>query len=397
VVDERELPLAETVLVPPGRERWEIHFTALSFLAPQKVLFKYRLEGYDEDWLSAGTRRTAYYTRLPPGDYTFRVKACNDDGVWNEQGASLSFRVAPRFRDTWLFRALVAGLLVTLGASAYHVRMRRLRARELELERLVEARTHELLREKEAAETARAEAERHREVAEHANHVKTEVLAIAAHDLKTPLQTILGFSELAAAESVEGSPAAGYTRFIAGGAGRMLEIVESLLDMTALDEGRLVPSWAPVDVAQVAAHVVESNQAPADRKRQRLTLRAEPSLVLGDETRLAQVADNLVSNAIKFSPAGAAIEVEVCRAAEGIRLAVRDEGPGLSEEDLTRVFGRFQRLSARPTGDEISTGLGLYIVKRLVELHRGSVRAESDGPGRGSTFVVVLPVLDATA
>jgi signal transduction histidine kinase/ligand-binding sensor domain-containing protein len=398
VVDDRDLPLAPTVFVAPGKERWELHYTALSLLAPQKVQFKYRLDGYDEDWLWAGTRRTAYYTRLPPGDYTFRVTACNDDGVWNEEGTSLSFHVAPRFRDTWLFRAVAAGLLVALGAFSYHQRMRTLRAHKAALERLVEARTHELLLEKEGAEAARAEAERLRETAEHADHVKTEVLAIAAHDLKTPLQSILGFSELVSGECAPGSPAAGYTSFISSGAGRMLQIVESLLDMTALDEGRLVPSWAPVDMGLVAAKVVESIRSSAERKQQRLTLRAEPSLLVdGDEDRLAQVVDNLVSNAVKYSPPGSSIEVEVSRSAEGVCLSVRDDGPGLGESDLARVFGRFQRLSARPTGDESSTGLGLYIVKRLVELHRGRVRAESEGPGRGARFVVVLPALEPTA
>jgi signal transduction histidine kinase/ligand-binding sensor domain-containing protein len=393
-VDERQLPLDARSVVPPGSGRFEFHYTALSFVAPRKVLFKYRLEGYDEGWLSAGTRRTAYYTRMPPGAYTFRVAACNDDGVWNEEGASFSFRVAPRLRDTWPFQASVALLLAIAGASAYRFRVRALRAHKLELERLVEARTHELLREKEGAEAARADADRHREVAEHADHVKTEILAIAAHDLKTPLQSILGFADLAAAECEARSAAAQYTAFISGGARRMLEIVESLLDMTALDEGRLVPDWAPVDMGRVAARAIESNRSSSDRKRQRISLRTEPSAyVEGDEVRLAQVVDNLVSNAVKYSPTESSIDVEVSRSTEGICVSVRDQGAGLSEDDKARIFGRFQRLTARPTGDESSTGLGLYIVKRLVELHRGRVWAESEGPGRGARFVVVLPAL----
>jgi signal transduction histidine kinase/ligand-binding sensor domain-containing protein len=397
VVDERPLPAGAPAVVPPGRERWEFRYTALSFLAPRKVLFKYRLDGYDEDWLPAGTRRTAYYTRVPPGEYTFRVIACNDDGVWNEEGASFRFRVAPRFRDTWPFQASVAGLLLIAGASAYRLRVRALRAHKAELERLVESRTHELLREKERAETARAEAVRHREIAEHADHVKSEVLAIAAHDLKTPLQSILGFADLAAAECESGSPAAEYTGFISGGARRMLGIVESLLDMTALDEGRLVPSWAPVDMGRVAARASEANRASSSRKRQRIALRAEPSaFVEGDELRLVQVLDNLVSNAVKYSPTESSIEVEVFRSVEGICVSVQDRGAGLSETDLAKVFGRFQRLTARPTGGESSTGLGLYIVKRLVELHRGRVWAESDGVGRGARFVVALPALHPT-
>src|SRR5687768_5538489 len=97
LVDRRPFDLRGLGQAPPGRLDFEFHYTALSFMAPRKVRFQYRLDGFDEGWVDAGTRRAAYYTKLPPGQYRFQVKAANDDGVWNEQGASLAFAVPPRF------------------------------------------------------------------------------------------------------------------------------------------------------------------------------------------------------------------------------------------------------------------------------------------------------------
>jgi signal transduction histidine kinase len=110
-----------------------------------------------------------------------------------------------------------------------------------------------------------------------------------------------------------------------------------------------------------------------------------------DPDRLREAIDNLVSNAIKYSPVGGIIELSLAIGDEGAVIRVKDDGAGLSQDDLARLFGRFQRLSAKPTGGENSTGLGLFIVKRIVELHGGRVSAESPGPGLGATFTIRLP------
>jgi signal transduction histidine kinase len=153
-----------------------------------------------------------------------------------------------------------------------------------------------------------------------------------------------------------------------------------------------------MDFAGLAAEVVAANRPLAERKQQRIELEGVPSLTLcGDQERLREAIENLVGNAIKYSPIGAAIEVSVWRDGEDAVFAVRDEGPGLSPEDIGRVFGRFQRLSAKPTGGESSTGLGLSIVKRIAELHDGKVRAESPGPGLGAVFSLSVPMQRAAA
>jgi signal transduction histidine kinase len=154
----------------------------------------------------------------------------------------------------------------------------------------------------------------------------------------------------------------------------------------------------PVDFAALAAEVVGGNRTLAETKQQTITVSGEPSLTLnGDQERLREAIENLVGNAIKYSPVGESIDVGITREGGEAVCRVRDNGPGLSPEDQGRLFGRFQRLSAKPTAGEGSTGLGLSIVKRIAELHGGRVSADSDGPGLGSTFSLHLPAQQAEA
>jgi signal transduction histidine kinase len=384
--------------VPPGRHRFEFHYTALSLLAPRKVQFRYRLEGFDPDWIPAGGLRTAYYTRLPPGQYTFRVAASNNDGIWNEEGAALTLVVRPFFWETNLFRVLAALALLGIATFGYALHVRQLGERRRELEALVEARTHALVQEKERSEAARADAERERafaerqkEIAQEADRLKSELLSIAAHDLKTPLQSIIGYAELLL-EQPGGPNARDYASHCARAAQRMLDIVHKMLQSDAIEGGQLTPARHVVDVGRLGLATSGILQPQAAAKKQRIHTTAEEGcLVEGDEDWLRQVLENLLGNAIKYSPERRSIWLDVRKDNGFVRMAVRDEGPGLTVDDQGRLFGRFQRLSARPTGGESSTGLGLSIVKQLVERHGGRVWAESEGRGKGTTFMAELP------
>jgi signal transduction histidine kinase len=153
----------------------------------------------------------------------------------------------------------------------------------------------------------------------------------------------------------------------------------------------------PVDVAALVAEVVDANLPSAVNKQQTLSVSAPPNFVtLCDADRIREAIDNLVSNAIKYSQIGGKIAVTVAHEGGDTVIRIADEGAGLSPEDLGRLFGRFQRLSAKPTAGESSTGLGLSIVKRIIDMHGGHVTADSAGPGRGSTFTVTLPATETT-
>ncbi|HEV7499206.1 MAG TPA: ATP-binding protein, partial [Vicinamibacteria bacterium] len=379
--------------LPAGARTWEIRFTGLSFLAPQQVHFRYRLVGFDDDWVDAGTRRSAFYTQVGPGEYVFEVLAANNDGVWSETPARVVVKLPPRFHETRLFYALVAAALMLAGALAYALHVRGLNERRRELERQVLERTHELVAQQRLSEEARAEAERQREIAQQATAVKAELLQIAAHDLKNPLQVVLGHAEMAEVSLRQGKPTDEFIAHIHQAAGRMLGILTRLLDASAMDAGKLALRPQRLDLSDVAGIVVDAHRAAAERKGQELALVVNGALpVIGDADRLVEVVENLVGNAIKYSPLASRIVVTARLRGERAVIEVSDAGPGLSDDDKRRMFGRFQRLSARPTGGEPATGLGLSIAKQLAELMGGELSAESGGPGRGACFALSMPI-----
>ncbi len=252
------------------------------------------------------------------------------------------------------------------------------------------------------AELARAlkNAEEQQRRAEEANRFKTELLSIAAHDLKNPLQSIIGFSALIQEGAESPTESQMYVATIQNAAQRMFKLINELLNTTAIDAGKLTLHRCPCSLGELASVVVAANLQQANQKEQRIDFHAEPNCIAEvDAERIREVFDNLVSNAIKYSPMGKTIWVRIFRdtlSADGmpvIRFTVRDEGQGLTEDDMKKLFGRFQRLSAIPTGGESSTGLGLSIAKQLVELHDGKLWAESEGKNKGAMFVVELPIL----
>ncbi len=175
----------------------------------------------------------------------------------------------------------------------------------------------------------------------------------------------------------------------------MAKMVQNLLDANRIERGEMQWHLAPTDLARSVADVIESQLPLADGKQQVLQTQNEPGAftVLTDATVLTQVIENLVSNAVKYSPAGKNIYVRLKKSRVGVRIELQDEGPGLSAGDQKKLFGKFARLSAKPTGGEHSTGLGLSIVKRMVEAMNGRVWCESEW-GRGATFVVEFPTAD---
>jgi signal transduction histidine kinase len=233
------------------------------------------------------------------------------------------------------------------------------------------------------------------------NQLKSRFLATAAHDLKNPLGGIMLMVDRIRDEALGG----GSPELIAAQALRvhdvvqkMVQIINELLDSTVQEMGELTPCFKVANLGDLVHDVVQDNELYAASKDIRLhyreTLAAECWGSV-DRLRMGQAIDNLVNNAIKYSPVGRQIWIELTlRVVEGedrVHIEVRDQGPGLTAEDMARAFGPFQRLSATPTGGEYSTGLGLSIVKQMVEMHGGWVWIESE-PGKGASFLVEIPL-----
>jgi signal transduction histidine kinase len=231
-----------------------------------------------------------------------------------------------------------------------------------------------------------------------ANGFKNEILGTVAHDLKNPLGVILGRTEMLTeliSTSASKEAVTSQVDHIRDATRRLTSMVDHLISDAMADAFDITIRREPVDVAALVAEVADANQPLAVNKQQTIAVSAPSNVVtMCDTDRIREAIDNLLSNAIKYSPIGGKIAVVVTHEEDSTIIRVADEGAGLLPEDLGRLFGRFQRLSAKPTAGESSTGLGLSIVKRIIDMHGGEVTASSDGPGKGSTFTIVLPATE---
>ena len=226
------------------------------------------------------------------------------------------------------------------------------------------------------------------------NEEKNEFMGIAAHDLRNPLSAIQGYAEMIIedAQSLAHRDLEGNGQRIREAAKRMTEMVQNFLDANRIERGELKLNMAISDLSPLLQSVLEtqSPHATAKGKIIQIELPPTPTLALADVSITLQVFENLVSNAVKYSPPGKKIFVRLKAETGVVRFEVEDQGLGLSKEDQKKLFGKFARLSAKPTGGEHSTGLGLSIVKRLVEAMNGKVWCESE-LGMGAKFIVTIP------
>ncbi len=370
----------EGARLPPGRRDMEFQFTATSLLQPERVEFRYRLSGYEEEWVTS-RERAVRYTNLGPGRYSFQVQAANNDGVWNRQGASVSFTLEPFFHESRWFYVVVVAVLIALALLFDRFRQRRRHARQRALEATVAARTAEL---------------------RYANRGMSRFVARMSHELRTPLNAIIGFSELLKDETF-GEVNAKQGRYLDNvlASGRhLLRLINDILDLSKAEADKVELALSTFRVQDLLMDLRPMAEELARGKGVRLSIdyRTGRLSVVGDAFRLKQVLLNLIGNAVKFTPAGRSVRVDSnpFAAPNGrggpddvwIRIAVTDEGPGILPRDQERIFSPFEQVDR--DGHQ-GTGLGLALSRRFVRLHGGRLRVESDGRGNGSTFVVEIP------
>jgi signal transduction histidine kinase len=225
---------------------------------------------------------------------------------------------------------------------------------------------------------------------------KTDFLGIAAHDLKNPLTVIIGSAELLKM-NVPPDQAAKLSENIVGAGQRMFQLIKDLLDANAIEQGRFTSNIQRCDLRAIASECVANNRTHGARKNITMVVESgDPVWGRADRNATMQILDNLISNALKYSPPKTAVHLRASIEHGFVRVAVKDRGPGLSTADQRKLFGKFIRLSAQPTGGESSTGLGLSIVKKLAEAMGGNVACQSV-LGEGATFILSLPAWDVNS
>lgn len=378
----------------------QIDYTALSFMAPENMRFRYRLEGYNTDWVEAGNRRTAFYTNVPPGRYVFRVIASNDAGIWNEQGAAVQLSVAPHFRETKTYYALLALMLGLLAATAVWWRVRGLRARERELSALVDARTEQLRQHEAQLEAQNAQLEAQAVMLKELDRAKSHIFANVSHEFRTPLTLTIGpLEDLRSGLYGElGQEPSRQLEMALRNARRLQRLVNQVLDTAKLESGAMKLRARQSDLVRFVRDLASAFAPLAERRQIRFRFGApsEPLSVWFDPGVLEKVFANLLSNAFKFTPEGGEIALDLNSDLGGMNegravVRVTDSGPGIPEDQLAFVFERFYQADEAHVRTQPGTGIGLSLAKEYVELHGGTIQVESD-QGTGTTFTVALPL-----
>jgi signal transduction histidine kinase/ligand-binding sensor domain-containing protein/DNA-binding response OmpR family regulator len=349
----------------------EMEFAALDIDAPQLVEYRYRLEGLETEWVELKGRRYVRYPGLRPGEYVFRVRASSARGEWPDQEIALAVSIAPPWWRTRLAYGGYALLLIIFVAAAYQLRIRQLGLKQqIEMEHF--------------------QAERIAEV----DRLKSRFFANISHEFRTPLTLILGPAEQAM-ESTREPSTRQKLHLIKDNTQRLHSLVNQLLDLSRLESGTMKLQVSRNDVVRFLRRTVMSFESWAERKRIDLAFRSNAESAEGffDTDKLEKIVNNLLSNALKFTPEGGAVEVSLQVASEAPRsnlaISVSDTGPGISAEHLPRIFDRFYRADETHTIE--GTGIGLALTKELVELHHGKIVAQST-PGKGSVFTATFPI-----
>lgn len=358
---------------------FSIEFAALSFFHPIKNQYKYKLEGFNSDWLLAdGNSRKVTYTNLDPGDYVFRVIASNSDGVWNDEGVSLGITVLPPFWKTKI--ALGIYLFVVLAAL--------LLTRKLILQRE---------RMKVRVQREREEARRVHEL----DMLKIRFFTNVSHEFRTPLTLILAPVERMMKHSREPAEK-NQLQLVQRNAKRLLNLVNQLLDFRKMEVQEIKLNPVAGDIIQFSKDVVFSFSDLSEKKHIQLSFDTDtPHLETRfDHNKLERILFNLLSNAFKFTRDGGKVSVRMSVLREdggrSLKITVADTGIGITAEDKDRIFERFFQSDMPGSLINQGSGIGLSIAREFVRLHGGTISVESEEE-KGSVFTVVLPAQDIFA
>lgn len=349
-----------------------LEFAALDYTAPDKNQYAYKLKGFDSDWRYT-SKRTATYTNLNPGAYTFLVKASNNDGVWNDTPKALTIVITPPWWMTWWFRGAVILGLIAAVSGYYYQKVSQIKKQNTFLEEEVKKRTADLKKEQET---------------------KDKFYSIIAHDLKNPVAALKVLTEMLNTES-KSFTNPGQQELIKNidlSTNQLYNLVINLLRWTKTQTSHIMVEKVKFDVYDILRENMEIYKPSAALKNIRLTSKmAKGYMVTADKAMISTVLRNLIGNAIKFTPKGGELFLEIYSDRPGsITIMIQDNGMGMEKETLGKLFRDNLVFSVPGTENEKGTGLGIMICKEFLHLNEGTLEVESH-PGQGTTCYIHIP------
>ena len=371
---KKNLNFEKEIILKHDQSNISIEYCALNYIFPNRNMYAYKLEGFDPGWNDVGNRRIAYYTNIPPGNYIFKVKASNNDGIWNESGTSIKITILPPLWKTWW-----AYLLYVLCIfSIFYLIFRYFK----EKERL---KNDIRIKQMEAKTT------------EEFHHARNRLFTNFSHELRTPLTLIMSpLDDMVEHEELK-SEIKDRLLTMRSNSYRLLRLVNNLMDFQKNESGMLELKVSSNDIVKFAREMVLSFLELAMSRNINLLFypSVESLYCLFDKNLMEKVFFNLLSNAIKNTPNYGRVEVrlDINSDRSQIKVEVEDSGIGIPVNDLEKIFAPFYQVSQSEHAHS-GTGLGLSLSKSVIEMHHGKIWAESKGENTGSIFIFTMPVDD---
>jgi signal transduction histidine kinase/ligand-binding sensor domain-containing protein/DNA-binding response OmpR family regulator len=350
---------------------FSVSFSALSYSQSKNNKFMHKLEGFDNDWIMSDcNNRTAVYTNVPPGKYTFLVKAANNSWIWNEEPVRLTLVVKPSPFLTKVAITIYLLLFLSIIYMIFWFRMNNLKMKQaFEIEKLERVKN------------------------ENINEFKLRFFTNVSHELLTPLSIIsCGIEELNDKPGVDKNT----MQSIWMNVNRLITLIKQLLDFRKIESGDMRLNIELTYIDEVFEKLKELFQPLAKRKNMEFTVTGKINrAIYCDVEKIETILTNLVSNAFKYSNEGGIIQVEYSllktEGKEFLEMTVKDTGFGISEKEIEHIFDRFYQVSS-VTGRTFGVGIGLHLVKNIVDLHQGTINVKSNKEGEGSMFTIRIPL-----
>jgi two-component system sensor histidine kinase ChiS len=389
------------------RDTFSFEFAALNYTASAKNQYAYKLEkeGADDEWIQLNHKRDITFSTLSPGEYVFRVKGSNNDGVWNDVGTSVKLIITPPFWSTWWFRVLMGLAVLGMFFVMYKLRVRRYKIQRKNLEIEVAKRTQEISHQKEIIEEKNTQLEvSNRELKNsemelrELNATKDKFFSIISHDLRNHLTALLGFSDMLnrSFKKFDDEKKHKYTRSIDQAAKDLYDLLENLLQWARTQTDVLECKPRTFDLGVLIPEVISTYTINAKKKNINLSWQINKNTyAYADKNMVRTVMRNLISNAIKFTDKDGDIQVTANGKDGFVEVSVLDTGVGIRSEKKGTLFQIGKARSTRGTAKEKGTGLGLIICKEFVEKNNGRIWFDSpipDGSKKGSAFRFTLPI-----
>ncbi|MGN6178344.1 MAG: hybrid sensor histidine kinase/response regulator transcription factor [Mucilaginibacter sp.] len=358
------------------KQNFSISYSAINFTLPQQNKYAYILKPFNKNWNYVGSTNTAYYTNLDPGEYVFVVRACNNDGVWNNAGTQILVVIHPPLWMTWYAYLLYALMFVGALLLIRHRGIKKLKGKlEVEQERREAEQLHEL------------------------DLLKIKFLTNISHEFRTPISLIMAPADKLLAEHKD-EQTASQLAVIKRNARRLLNLVNQLLDFRKLEEEELKLNLSEGEIFSFVSDVIDSFHDLSVSRGITLNFNApaEKLFVRFDHDKIERILFNILSNAFKFTLAGGTVSVDISQFPESpackttLEFKISDTGIGIDPDKKELIFTRFYQAADANTGKvNPGSGIGLSITKEFVEMHGGTITVESQ-PGKGSVFSVLIPL-----